>query len=102
MEAREAIKVLLAQTDRCQRGADLHRAYHAAEEFVAVKALSDCFLEITQLEFEAQELHAKLCKPGAPAVHGVLALLDCISNEYGAVATGATVKSVAKASPAKP
>lgn len=102
MDARQAIKVLLSQTDRCQRGADLHRAYHAAEEFAAVKALSDSFLEITQLEFEAQELHAKLCKPGAPAVHGVLALLDAISNGYGEVASGATVKSVAKASSTKP
>jgi len=96
MNAREAIKVLLSQTDRCKGGSDLHRAYYGAEEVAANKALVDYFFEATLLEFEAQELYAKLCKPGAPAVSG-LKLLEQIMAAYGEVATGSTVKSMARA-----
>ena len=94
MNAREAIKVLLSQADRCQGGSDLHRAYYAAAEVEANKALADHLLDETLLEFEAQELYSKLAKPGAPQLSGV-SLIAAIGAAYGEVATAANAKLAA-------
>lgn len=100
MDAREAVQVMLNQVDRCQEGRDLHRAYHAATEIDAIKSLNDYYLNATLLEFEAAELHAKLCKPGAPVVYGLLPTLDAIAKAYGEVATSATMKGMRTAAAA--
>ena len=100
MNAREAIKVLSAQVDRIRSGNDLYRAYYAAEEVEANKALMVHVLDDVLLDFEARELYAKLAKPGTPMASG-MQLLSAIGLAYGEAATAANAKMAASTKPGK-
>jgi len=97
MEVREAIKVLSMAVERCKSGDFVSRALHASEEIEACTAISLYIGETLMLEMEAEELLAKISKPGAQRRSMPLMLGD-ILTAYGDISVASIkdgVKTVA-------
>ena len=97
MEVREAIKTLSMAVQRCKDGDQISRALHAAEEVEACNAISAYIGESLMLEVEAEELLAKMSKPGAQPRSMPLLLGDIITA-YGDISVASMregIKSVA-------
>ena len=82
MDVRQAITTLSLAVDRCKSGDRVSRALHAQEEVDACNAISAYIGNTLMLEMEAQELLAKVSKPGGKARAMPLLLGDVLSA-YG-------------------